>query len=420
MTESIHKVSEVFGQSRGIPLNYVQRDNVDLKFQESLRSKKHIVVHGSSKQGKTSLRKISLKNDQYILIHCSNKWDIGKLNAQILKQVGFQLIVSNETTLGGSLKVKASIKIPHLFDFGVEDGDRVSEAKHQKPLDLDIYDVNDIIDSLATLNFNKYIILEDFHYLPDQTQKDFAFQLKAFHEMSELTFIIIGVWLENNKLTLLNGDLLGRVFSLNADTWNRDDLNHVIKTGEELLNVHFTRPLKVKIIDHCLGSVFLLQEICKTILENRGIFEASVKKVNLSIKDSNVFEITKKIILEQSGRYESFLRIFSKGREDSAKDLYKLVLVPILEAETKERIRGISFENLTSKISEFCSLEVSENNIMEILNNIESLQRENDVKPRILDFDNSNLHLNIVDRGFIAWLVFQNKDQLKMRVFKSD
>jgi hypothetical protein len=52
-----HRLSDVYGISRELPLNYVPREGVDGVFVESLTRDKHIVVYGSSKQGKTSLRK---------------------------------------------------------------------------------------------------------------------------------------------------------------------------------------------------------------------------------------------------------------------------------------------------------------------------------------------------------------------------
>ncbi|MEV5012549.1 hypothetical protein AB0K74_44980, partial [Streptomyces sp. NPDC056159] len=44
---------------------------------------------------------------------------------------------------------------------------------------------------------------------PEETQKDFAVALKAFHESSSFTFIVVGVWLQENGLVQFNGDLSG-------------------------------------------------------------------------------------------------------------------------------------------------------------------------------------------------------------------
>jgi len=117
-----------------------------------------------------------------------------------------------------------------------------SEAITTSKLELDPEDVNDIITALADLK--QFIVLEDFHYLPVETQKDFSVALKAFHEQSRLCFIIVGVWLEENRLTVYNGDLTGRIVSVNADTWTHEELRTVINTGEALLNVQFADSFK--------------------------------------------------------------------------------------------------------------------------------------------------------------------------------
>lgn len=72
---------------------------------------------------------------------------------------------------------------------------------------------------MNAIKFQKYIVLEDFHYLDIDIQRDFAVVLKAFHEASKFCFIIIGVWLEENRLIVHNGDLTGRVIAIDADKW---------------------------------------------------------------------------------------------------------------------------------------------------------------------------------------------------------
>ena len=51
-----HRVADVYGINRDLPQNYVARKEVDELFINSLTRDKHLVIYGSSKQGKTSLR----------------------------------------------------------------------------------------------------------------------------------------------------------------------------------------------------------------------------------------------------------------------------------------------------------------------------------------------------------------------------
>lgn len=49
------QVSEVFGVNKEMVLSYFTREFVDGKFEQELRGDKHIIIYGSSKQGKSAL-----------------------------------------------------------------------------------------------------------------------------------------------------------------------------------------------------------------------------------------------------------------------------------------------------------------------------------------------------------------------------
>lgn len=185
IAEVKHRAADVYGIGRDLPLNYVSRKTVDEYLVTNLTRDKHVIIYGSSKQGKTSLRKHCLKDDDYIVVHCSNKWGIADLHSAILKRVGYEVTQSTTKTTSGRNKIVAGFKAGAL-GVGVETGgDKETTntvGSTTKPLELDPEDVNDIIEALGT--FDRFIVLEDFHYLPIETQKDFSVALKAFHEQS--------------------------------------------------------------------------------------------------------------------------------------------------------------------------------------------------------------------------------------------
>lgn len=197
-----YKTSEVFGISRDLPLNYVTRQDVDASLVENLTRDKHLVIYGSSKQGKTSLRKHCLQENDYIVVQCSNKWSLAELHAAILKQAGYEVTQSTTRTVTGKNRILAKLAAT-VWGSGMEvEGEKEDERSNsvtKQPLELDPEDVNDIIRALD--KFKRIIVLEDFHYLNIDTQKDFSVALKAFHEKSDLCFMIVGVWLEEGRLT---------------------------------------------------------------------------------------------------------------------------------------------------------------------------------------------------------------------------
>ena len=110
MTEAKQKTADVFGVSRDLPTTYVERDDVDDKLLDNLTRDKHVIIYGSSKQGKTCLRRHCLQDDDYILVQCQNTWDIGKLSEAILKQAGCEVEISNSRTADGKSKLQVKAK----------------------------------------------------------------------------------------------------------------------------------------------------------------------------------------------------------------------------------------------------------------------------------------------------------------------
>jgi len=269
MTE-VHKTADVFGVSRDLPITYVERDDVDDKLLDNLTRDKHVIIYGSSKQGKTCLRRHCLGDDDYILVQCQNTWDIGKLSETILKQAGCEVEISNSRTSDGKSKLQVKAKSGfNLFGLGKAEAELGSEGeqghsktKSTEPFELDPSDPNDLVRALKGIDFKKFVVLEDFHYLPQETQEQFAFALKTIHETSKITFIIVAVWREENRLIVHNGDLAGRIISVDADAWSNDDLLKVVTEGEKKLNVKFPDHFKYSLIAHSLNSVYIVQDCC--------------------------------------------------------------------------------------------------------------------------------------------------------------
>lgn len=412
----MHKTSDVFGISRDLPLNYVERTSADTKLVDNLTRDKHLVIFGSSKQGKTSLRKHALTEAECIVVHCSNKWTIADINTAILKRAGFELTQSSSKTTTGKSKIFAKISAS-LFGSGV-DGGAESERENSlqtttAPLELDPEDVNDIISALNSVKFSKFIVLEDFHYLPVETQKDFAVALKAFHEESKYCFIIVGVWLEENRLTVYNGDLTGRISSINADKWEESELRKVISEGERLLNIKFNDEFIDELILNCFGSVYIVQEACHQCCINSGIFETREEKVTIgSQKEAD--EIVDVVVSQQTGRFNSFITQFSDGFQTTSLEMFKWLLFPILTSSIEDLRAGLKY----NKIREILAAnhpekeQLNPGNITQALQSTAALQVKKEVKPLILDYDQTNLRLRVVDSGFLIWLNKQNRNAL--------
>ncbi|MBD2458260.1 hypothetical protein H6G80_29865 [Nostoc sp. FACHB-87] len=428
-SKKTHLTDAVYGIARDLPLNYVEREEVDQKLQENLIKNRHIVIYGSSKQGKTSLRKRCLKAEEYINIQCSNRWGLIDIHSAILKAAGYQITQSIKKTAAGNNKITASFEGGiSLLNFFKGKGTASGEVEKTKSteitlesLELDAEDVNDIIAALKAIKFQKYIVLEDFHYLSTEAQKDFAVALKAFHEASEFCFIIIGVWLEENRLIVYNGDLTGRVIAIDADKWTNKELRQVIDDGAKLLNIDFPEHFKNSLIRESFDSVYIVQEVCSKACHESGIFETQGQH-RLIGNNLLVHELIKSVVNQQSGRYMSFITQFSEGFQDTRLEMHKWLLYPVLTANLKDLEQGLTYAQIreTLQLHHPQKKDLNPGNLTQALQSTASLQVKKDIKPIILDYDQTNRRLNVVDRWFLIWLANQNRNELLSAAELSD
>lgn len=419
-----YSVDEVFGITRELPLNYVQRSAVDDKLKSELKAGHHVVIYGSSKQGKTSLRKHCMRPEHYILVQCSNKSDMGELHANILKRAGFEITQSNKKSLSGRSKVfatfKGTLKAAFLGQSASTEASAGAESERVEgsekvtlPLELDIDDVNDVIAALKSINFSKWIVLEDFHYLPYEIQRDFSIELKAFHESSSITFIVVGVWLEDNRLIVYNGDLTGRVISVNADRWEQKDLHQVISDGGALLNVSFEPEFARQLVDLSQESVYVVQETCRRACLAEDVRETCTTMVHVGER-IDVQGLVKSVVDQQSARYEGFLTNFADGFQDTELEMHKWLLYPILTADLEHLRSGLKYREIRASLVEAHprKAELNPGNITQSLQSSASLQVKKNIMPIIVDYDQSSKTLHVVDKGFLIWL--QHQDSLEL------
>lgn len=288
-----------------------------------------------------------------------------------------------------------------------------SLQKTTAPLELDPDDVNDIITALNGINFSRYIVLEDFHYLPNDTQKDFSVALKAYHEESKYCFIVVGVWLEENRLTVYNGDLTGRITSINADKWEPEELTKVILEGARLLNIKFHPDFVSELLLNCYGSVYIVQESCHQCCIESNIHET--QEVTKEIGDKlSADNIVQSVVSQQTGRFNSFITQFADGFQSTTLEMYKWLLFPVLTSSIQELQAGLKYSRIREVLeaNHPQKADLNPGNITQALQSTAALQVKKEIKPLILDYDQTNLRLRVVDSSFLIWLNKQRRNDL--------
>lgn len=414
--------NQVYGVSNELIETYIERKNVDEAFIKGLQKNKHIIVYGASKQGKTSLTNKHLNETDYIKVNCSPSASTLDIYNSIARQLDVEILESTEitTTIGGEAKVglKAKIRIPFFGGADAESEASVTKenerGKSYKVIDFNLALAQDLSELLRNVKFDKRIILENFHYLNEEVQKQLAIDLRIFEDYNIL-FIILGIWREKNRLAQFNGDLVDRLIEVPVEPWEKGDLKRIVIEGLPLLNVSLENVVEY-IIDSCFDSVGVFQEICKESCYVAGVNETQDTLVEIS--RTNVDDAIRKKLEDYSSRHirclESFIE--QKARSSQETPLYiPYYFVKVLFQETMENIiQGLKRKPLQEQIKNLHHRpdDVRPSDMGYFLRNLVSSQISKGISPPIFDYDNSTSSIKIIDSTFYFYIKNCDRDEV--------
>ena len=416
------KTIEVFGVSNEQIASYIERKQVDERFQEGLQRNKHIIVFGASKQGKTALTNKHLKQKDFIRINCSPQTKVIDIYKSILRQlnVEFEEEISKKTLIEASAKgeIRAKVKIP-LFgnaEASTEiDGRGLKEDSIKcKTVEYNLALPQDISEILNSVHFNKRIIVENFHYLEEEIQKEIAFHLRVFEDYNIL-FIVLGIWREKNRLTQYNGDLQDRLIEIPVEPWNKEDFEMVITKGSNLLNISFDNLLNT-IMNSSFNSIGVFQELCKECCLAAGIQKKSTNKV---VIDKSRLEIAiKKKLDDYSGRQIRSLESFIQQQTKTSAEVplylgyYFVKILLTLNFDDIETGLTRKFMHDEIKKNHHRRNDVRASDMSYFLHNIVQSQIKKDIKPPLFDYDRSTRTIKIIDSTLYFFLRNADKEEI--------
>jgi len=402
------ELTDVFGVSNAVIKSYVERPKVDSKIKMAIKSDRQIIVHGASKQGKSALVSKYINYSDSIVVRLTPNMEIAGIYHSILRQSGVVLKTSYTDGAGSSMKTEAKAKIKAviaIFGSAEVEGSggigfsRDLETNYQEvPFNLEL--AQDVGELLRKIHCKKFIILENFHYLSEEIQKIFSYDLRTFQEIG-IRFVILGVWREKDRMTQYNGDLLDRIEEIAVEPWDKTDFNKIAVIGSEYLNITFSNLIIERTIAASFGSVGVFQELLKEICLEAGIYDDTCGPVAID----NVFFLEKAIKTKTTaytGRHQRALESLASGLGPTNLML-PYYLVKVLLANGYDYVNGgISREDLERNIKQIHSSrdEVKTSNITALLNSLADLQHKKDINPPILGYDSNIRLLQVVDSTF--------------------
>jgi hypothetical protein len=421
------KLEEVFGVSAKPIRSYVERDDVDTRFREALNSDKQVIVYGSSKQGKTALVSKYLPYEKNLLVSLTPKTSVLDMYHTVLSTAGIRITSgstdkrSTETNIGFSAKVRALIPLFGSGEAGAEGGLKAGSGVEQQyeevPINLEL--PQHVADLLKRVGSKKWIILENFHYLNDDTQKQFAFDLRAFQELG-VRFVVLGVWREKNRMAQFNGDLLDRVAEVPVEPWTEVDFRRVAAKGAEALAVSFSEELLAGAIQASFSSIGVFQELLKGICSTAGVAETQDPLLDIADPEKLNQTIRAKA-KDYAARHQRALEAIAAGHATGGAkgDLpplflpYYLVRV-VLESGFDGIANGMRRSDIHDRIRAIHHRgdDVRASDMSNLLAGLAHLQSVKSISPPIIDYDSQNRLLQVVDSTFYFFIKNTNAKEI--------
>lgn len=407
------RVNQVFGIQSDVPqYTYVDRAKLDKKFEYLWNSQKHIVIHGASKQEKSCIRKKNLEDSDIIVVQCLQNMTSNDIWIEGLNLLGVQILetIVEKNGKGASNEVTGKVKggLPGIVNGAVEGKSANLNSKETAKTFVAAHGSSKYVNYLANqlIDADKRLIIEDFHYLSEETRQEFAFHLKALFELNVFV-LLIGIWAEQNLLAYYNGDLSGRIEEINIG-WTNDDLHKVLKKGEEALNISFSEKIAKEIIDSSYENVGLLQRIAESICNIEEIYDRQSEILVIDNMDS--LELARnRLVSDISQRYNKIKEVFDRGfKSNTELKVYYQIFRFLTEAKDEDLINGIHQAEVLRHIQKYSSKEIRPGDLTSALDKIERLQSSRKITPLLISYNKSLREISLTDREFLFYRKYAN------------
>jgi hypothetical protein len=404
------RLDEVFGIATEVNgASYVNRGGLDERLGYFLGTQRHIAIHGDSKQGKSWLRSRLLDQTDTIVVQCQVdttpeslfREALGALDvrAEIRRTGTSQLEGQLDFTAGGEL---GNFLIGKLQAELAAAGGVIREQQEEtEPIGKTPADLSWVARTIRVAE--KRLVIEDFHYVTEDTRKAFAFMLKALGDYG-VNVIIVGVWPEDHLLTYYNGDLDGRVEDVRL-VWADDELREVLSRGCEALNIEMTPDLTDEIIRDAYGNVGLVQRLAEQVCMAANVYETRGERLTIGAREE-LTEARRTVSGAMRARYDAFADDFVRGmkRMTEGLEVYKHMLRAFTKGSSEELLDGIDSRELLNRIQEDApEATIRQSDLTQALDRVDRLQAKIGVAPIVLSYNRDRRRLFLADRSFLFY-----------------
>ncbi len=173
---------------------------------------------------------------------------------------------------------------------------------------------------------NALLVVEDFHYLNEETQKHVFQQWKIFVDEG-VSVIVVGTTHHGVDLAYANPDLVGRIQHIDLKRWSNNDLKMIVEKGFNKLEISFSAFLADIICSESAGLPIITQQVCSQLFFDKEIAEFEVG-TSISFTKQDVYSALHNVAVNRYKQFESwYLRLTIGPRKAARKyNTYELIL----------------------------------------------------------------------------------------------
>lgn len=358
-----YEVSDVFGCPECPPKNcptFIERD-VHKRFRDAIINYNIIVVYGESRQGKTWTIERYCKDQ--LRIGCTATKDVKQLKRDMLDKLDIQVrhikhSLTKEVKTGASSTTKVGTEMALAAGANTNMAASHAETINTEYLTVDLDNDTEFLKVVKKKSTGMYFVFDNFHYLAPAVQKQFCSLLKEFN-YHDIKTIIVGVWKDASRITAMAPDLVNRCEHIDIGSWKEEELDLVIKKGEEALNIIIDPAARIQFKKCCANNIGIFKTFLLKFVQQYGIYRTQQEKVKLNNTehlDIVMRDAINEVYVPLSDRLKN-LALPQRNRKESKRLRMKIVisiLQLIRDLDAKKMQNGISLEEIVIGINKLC------------------------------------------------------------------
>lgn len=257
------KVSDVFTPNKLPEVTFIKDHLIEKTkyLKESLLTGAGVIsLSGPSKSGKTVFIEKIIGRERLLQVTGAGIDSPKKLWDRVFDLIGTPSKVTQAlaTAASGTLGAKSEISIPMVAKAEGSVLGTVGSTATRTEEHIPDY-LNLLIKQIGNTEY--VIFIDDFHYILKDVQTRISQEIKEAVR-GGITFITASVPYHSDDVLRGNSDLRGRIFSIDFDYWNSEELRKIADRGFKALQIQVSDAVLSALADEAAGSPQLMQSLC--------------------------------------------------------------------------------------------------------------------------------------------------------------